>query len=204
MRITDILGIPFFYNSLQAMLTGHSRRVYVNDYVKPKTGERIMDLGCGTGNMLPFFPDDVEYVGVDLSQAYIDDAKKKHKDRGTFICSSVDEVADQEPASFDIVIVGGLLHHIEDEVILKMLNMVNTCLKPGGRYVNIEPAYVDGQATFAKWMLNMDRGEFIRKPPEYVALLEQVFENVTADVRHDLMRVPYTHCILQGTPTTPA
>lgn len=202
MKVTDILGVPFFYNTLQKLLTNRPRQLFVDDYVRPKPGERVLDMGCGTGNMLAFFDESTDYVGVDLSQPYIDDAKKRYGDRGTFICSSVGEVADQEPASFDIVIAVGLLHHIDDDLTRKMMETVDACLKPTGRYVGVEPAFVKGQAKVAEWMLKLDRGEYIRRPEDYVELLESSFDNVSSEVRHDLMRVvSYTHCILTGTPS---
>jgi cyclopropane fatty-acyl-phospholipid synthase-like methyltransferase len=34
-------------------------------------GQRILDVGCGVGGSLRYMSDSVDYVGVDISEAYI-------------------------------------------------------------------------------------------------------------------------------------
>jgi len=45
--------------------------------------------------------------------------------------------------------------------------------------------------------VSRDRGQYVRESAEYAMLAAQVFPEVRSFVRHDLLRIPYTHVILQ-------
>jgi len=50
---------------------------FIKDYVKD--GDEVLDYGCGNGRLLELFPDqDLNYLGVDVSEKLIDFAKKSH------------------------------------------------------------------------------------------------------------------------------
>lgn len=51
---------------------GRHRAVSVLD---PRAGERILEVGVGTGACLPLFPDSVHITGIDLSQGMLEEAK---------------------------------------------------------------------------------------------------------------------------------
>jgi len=38
------------------------RATYVNRYVRPRAGDKILDIGCGPGHILGYFPS-VNYIG---------------------------------------------------------------------------------------------------------------------------------------------
>jgi cyclopropane fatty-acyl-phospholipid synthase-like methyltransferase len=46
------------------------REWIVRDLIHPFPGMRILDLGCGPAQILSFLPDDVTYVGYDMSAEY--------------------------------------------------------------------------------------------------------------------------------------
>ncbi len=73
----------------------------------------------------------------------------------------------------------------------------NKFLKPGGKLVTCDGVWADGQSPAARWLLAKDRGEYVRSEREYVGIASQVFSNIRPSVRHDLLRIPYTHLILQ-------
>ncbi|RKZ63742.1 MAG: class I SAM-dependent methyltransferase, partial [Candidatus Parabeggiatoa sp. nov. 3] len=45
--------------------------------------------------------------------------------------------------------------------------------------------------------ISKDRGQNVRTQEGYLELASQVFSNITTDIRHDLLRIPYTHFILE-------
>ena len=74
----SILNFSFLYTSYQYIVGGiRARRLFVENDVNVKTGDRVLDIGCGPGDILKFLPE-VEYVGIDVDANYIDTAKKKY------------------------------------------------------------------------------------------------------------------------------
>jgi SAM-dependent methyltransferase len=172
------------------------RKIYSRDYVRPRTRDRVLDLGCGPGDILDYLPD-VDYVGIDLSSEYIEAAQNRFGSRGRFISKPVEEFVVEEPSSFDIVMANGVVHHLDDSFALSVYGLARTALKPGGRFVSIDPALVRGQSLVARILVNSDRGRYVRSPEGYTALASQVFRGTKVSVRHDLLRIPFTHTLLE-------
>lgn len=194
--VRAVLSHPAVYNLFQDMLG--RRRVYrllVRDYFRPAKGARVLDIGCGPGDLLPFLGD-VEYVGFDLSERYIEAAQSRFGDRGTFYCQRVGDETLEGTEPFDIALAIGLVHHLDDGEARHLFASVRTGLRDGGRLVTVDPCLEDGQSPVARWLIDRDRGQNIRTSAGYVALADGVFEHHQVDVRHDLPRIPYTHCIM--------
>jgi len=106
--------------------------------LKPKT---ILDYGCAHGlvtmNLADRMPD-VEFIGVDISSANIEKAKKwaaKDNVNASFICGTEDEVP--ENIKCDVVIISELLEHVPDPQ--KIVKAMMAHLKPGGHIVTSTP-----------------------------------------------------------------
>jgi len=105
----------------------------------------------------------------------------------------------REPASFDIVIAKGLVHHLDDVEARKLFAVGCEALKPGGRLVTFDGCFVPGQSRIARCLLSLDRGKYVRTEPEYLALARESFDTVISHVRHNLTRIPYTLQIMECT-----
>jgi SAM-dependent methyltransferase len=174
-----------------------SRSVYAREHLRLEPGQRVLDLGCGPGDILEFLPP-VQYIGYDISQEYIDRARSRFGHRGEFHCRAVE---DDLPliAGFDVVIAHGLLHHLNDGDAAKLFRVARRALKRGGRLVTFDGCYVAGQGVLARLLLSLDRGQYVRDSASYLALARAEFESVSVSVRHDLLRLPYTHIIMECT-----
>jgi cyclopropane fatty-acyl-phospholipid synthase-like methyltransferase len=172
------------------------QKTYVKEYLRPEQGMRILDIGCGPAGILDYLPE-VDYVGFDLSQSYIDSAKARFSQRGSFFCMNVAEARLDDQPPFDLVMANGVLHHLNDDEALSLLRLSRSLLSPEGRFVSIDNCWVDGQSRIARFLIARDRGSFQRTEQGYVKLARSVFDNVSSTVRHDLLRMPYTHCILE-------
>jgi len=117
MRI--FLRFPRIYNLFSRTAGGNARAVYVKKYIRPKEGDKILDIGCGTADILLHLPS-VEYVGLDLNEAYINYAKKRFGHKGIFLATKVDRKTINEFSlhDLDIVLATGLLHHLNDDEAL--------------------------------------------------------------------------------------
>jgi SAM-dependent methyltransferase len=195
MRIQSLLGIPSAYRAWRSLVLGRGQAEYVRDYLRLTPGDRVLDVGCGTGEILSALPP-VDYHGIDLSPRYVEAARRRWGGRARFTCASVAETAVREPASYDLVMANGVLHHLSDQEVRLLLALARRALKPGGRLVTADGCFEPGQSPVARWLLRRDRGRFVRTRGGYVALAQQVFPSVAAHVRHDLLRIPYTHLIM--------
>ena len=197
MHIRQILKNPAVY-SLCSSLVGdrRARTVFIKRHVQPKEGDRILDIGCGPGDILKYLPQ-VDYCGFDMDRGYIDAAIKRFGDRGTFLCKKVSNEVIGEASSFDIVLAIGILHHLDDDEAVQLFQLARSAMKPKGRLVTMDGCYVDGQGGLARRILSKDRGRYVRTKEAYVKLASKVFPGLKADIYHDLLRIPFTHIIME-------
>jgi SAM-dependent methyltransferase len=192
-----LLALPSLYELLQVAVgsnTSHER--FVAEYVRPRPGDRVLDVGCGTGRVLRAFPPGVAYLGLDTSADYIRTARETWGDRGEFRCVDVREATIPDHA-FDLVMTMGVLHHLDDAGCVALVSLAARSLTPEGRFVAIEPARVRGQGAVERWLIGRDRGAHVRSPEQYAAVAETAFRSVSVTTRTDLLRVPYTHAVLE-------
>jgi SAM-dependent methyltransferase len=195
--LRDILAQARVY-SLFARIIGatRGRQTYVQGYIRPKAGDRILDIGCGPADILEALPE-VEYHGFDLSPDYIESARKRFGTRGQFHVEAVSADLIKKYEGFDLVLATGVLHHLTDAEATDLFQVARTALKPGGRLVTLDGCFVDSQSAIARHLLRRDRGEFVRRQPEYLRLASKVFSKVESQLTHNLLRIPYTHIIMQ-------
>ena len=76
---------------------------------------------------------------------------------------------------------------------------------PGGRMVTVDPTCsCPGRARGALRSSTRDRGQHVREPERLRAARRgDAFDEVTTTVRSDLLRIPYTHCVLECTAAGP-
>ncbi|MDQ6982762.1 MAG: class I SAM-dependent methyltransferase [Mariprofundus sp.] len=197
----SIFSHPATYNLAQRLVGAEkARRQLVNDYFPAMEGLRMLDIGCGTAEILQHLPDDMSYYGFDASEAYIGKAEQRFGVRGTFRAELVREAVLDNLEPFDLILAFGLLHHLDDSEADALFKLAVTALKAGGKLVTIDPTYVASQPPLARWIISKDRGQNIRKPSAYSALASQHFQQVATSVRHDLLYIPYSHTILECTP----
>lgn len=103
------------------------------EYVQP--GQTVLDLGCGNGRLLDALPTPLNYVGVDLSEALIEQARSKFVDHSSQPQFTVGDMRDLpfDDASFHHVFVISSLYHIPSRIERqRVMNEVARVLKPGG------------------------------------------------------------------------
>lgn len=194
--IRAILSIPVVYSLFQEIV--YPKGELIHKYVKPQKGQKILDIGCGTGEIVKHLPQ-VDYLGIDLSEDYIKSARKKQHPNARFQRIDMNNFTPPDASAFDTVLSISMLHHIDDQEVIKLFQIAKNALKLGGRLVIAEPCYAEGQSFLSKWVLSKDRGQNIRNTQGYLGLAQQVFSQVTYHIRHDLLRIPCTVIILECT-----
>lgn len=194
-RFSSILSFPAVYRLFTRIVAGDIWRVYLTEYAKPVAGEKVLDIGCGPADILSYLPE-VDYTGLDISPEYIAAAKQRFGDRGRFWCGDVGLAAlEEEQGTFELVLATGVLHHLDDERASRLYELARLALRPNGRLITYDGCYVPEQSRMARWMLSHDRGRFVRTREAYLRLASFRFPKVEAYLRHDLLRIPYTHLI---------
>jgi ubiquinone/menaquinone biosynthesis C-methylase UbiE len=114
----------------------------VKEIQKSESG-RILDVGCGNGNLFRFLPDGkYELHGIDFSENMIGQAKRNCKTQASFSVADAEHLPFDDN-SFDIIVCNASFHHyICPDAVLKEMRRV---LKPSGKLLIGDP-YVPGIA----------------------------------------------------------
>jgi SAM-dependent methyltransferase len=197
MMLRDVLAKPQVY-ILFARLIGatYGRRIYIERHIKPRKGDRILDIGCGPADILDSLPQ-VDYHGFDLSEEYIASARQRFGSRGHFHVEKVNIDLLKKYAGFDLVLATGVLHHLNDAEATDLFRVAKAALKPTGRLITLDGCFAEGQSRVARHLLSRDRGKYVRNQAGYVELAKTVFGNVRPFLTTELLRIPYTHIILE-------
>jgi len=196
-KLSVVLSLPAGYRLLRGLVGGQALwQTCLTEYVKPAPGDKVLDIGCGPADVVNYLPQ-VDYTGLDRSPEYINSAKARFGSKGRFLCSDVSLVAlEQEQGTFNLALATGVIHHLNDQQAADLFALARRSLRPDGRLITFDGCYVPDQSRIAKWMLNNDRGKFVRTRAKYECLASAGFSKVECHLRHDLLRIPYTHLIM--------
>jgi len=168
---------------------------FVEEYLRPRRGLRVLDVGCGPADVLAYLPD-VDYLGLDPHEPYIASARARHGGRGRFRCCSIGDLEGE--GAFDVVLLLGVFHHVDDRLADEIAASAARLLVHGGRLLAFDACIAPGQSAVTRFLFWSDRGRHIRDEAGYRRLVQPHFESIRATPRHDLLRLPYTHLILEA------
>lgn len=199
--LRKLLTNPSLYVIFQRLLGGNGvGKFLAESFWKLRGGETIVDIGCASGFVLDYMPDDVKYYGVDISKEYIDAAHKKFSTRGTFFLGTARDLLtnnDIPLGKVDLVTCNGLLHHLTDDEAIEVLEISKQLLKPNGKLVCLEATFLTRQTRLSRRMVSMDRGRYVRSEQEWKDLIGNTFYSYSTSVVTGLIRIPYTHIVIQ-------
>lgn len=141
----------------------------IRKYLAVKLGEKVLDLGCGTGEFSVCFGSE-GYVGIDISSANIQYAAG-HYDK-KFLVADAKSLPFPDKF-FDKILVVGVLHHLDDGSCRRALLEMRRVLKPDGTVLVIEDTV--GGGLLSSLIHRLDMGANIRKRNEWENLLGECF-----------------------------
>lgn len=118
----------------------------------------VLDIGCGPADIVEYLPK-VDYWGIYISEEYITDAKIRYGQRGRFYSKTLTLDDLKNMPKFDLVIACGVLHHANDQIVNDIFKLAYAALKPGGRFVTIDPCFTPDQNFIARFLISKDRGQ---------------------------------------------
>jgi trans-aconitate methyltransferase len=154
-------------------------------WLAPKPGEKILDLGCGTGDLAnQLSQQGVDITGIDKSENMIEQAQKKYPELTFLVQDAVDMRYSKE---FDAVFSNATLHWIKTPK--RALQSIYHSLKPGGRFVaefggkgNVQTITDAIMNQFSEQGISYKSEQFPWYYPsigEYTSIMEQVGFRVT-------------------------
>jgi SAM-dependent methyltransferase len=191
---------PGVYNFFQrAVGADRPRRRFMAEHVAPLGSARVLEVGCGPGTNCAWLPKSIEYVGCDLSEAYITYARQVYGDRYQFFSAPVGRLRALGLKPFKAVIALALLHHLNDAEVLTLCGEVVPLLEPGGIFMTGDPCFTPNQSRLERFITSCDRGRYVRYPEQYRALLARKFPVVDMEVsRSRGMMIPNSGVLLKA------
>jgi SAM-dependent methyltransferase len=194
--IRGVLSSPKIYDAFQILMGGRrGRSDFAQRFIRASAGDKVLDIGCGTAELLAYLPE-VQYWGYDISNPYIEAARARYGARGCFTCKFLDEEDLVKLPRFDMVIASGVIHHLNEEAVIRLFELAKAALHPRGRFVSIDPVLSEKQNPIARLLVSYDRGQNVCDAEGYLRLARKSFGQVTGTERHQAW-IPYSHWILE-------
>ena len=152
--------------------------------VRPRPGIRVVDLGCGTGELTARLHHELaagETLGIDRSEAML--ARARPLAEGGLRFEAGDIAAFAARAAYDLVFSNAALHWLDDHAAL--FARLTAALRPGGQLAvqmpanfdhpsHVVAAQVGGEAPFHDALGGHARERPVLLPEEYALLLERL------------------------------
>ena len=98
-----------------------------------KSGQSVLDIGCGNGKLVSGLPKGVKYVGTDFSKTLLEEARKLYPNHIFRYGNVVESEHWAKLSQFDAIFCVAVLHHIPSkEQQMYVLKEAHKHLKPSG------------------------------------------------------------------------
>ena len=178
-----ILGHPFVFNRIRPVFVGGIDWKPLYEALDAGPDSVVLDVGCGTGIAHKYLSGFREYYGFDTDPVAIKRAQQSTSGPNIhYQCRDTTE-DDMRIIRPTHVLLSGLLHHLSDADVLKLLRMCGSTPSVE-RIATADTVYLPGEHV-SNVLAFFDRGRFVRTPEGFVALVEEANVEV---VRQQIIR----------------
>lgn len=199
--IRHSLAAPGVYDFFQTLVGAYAwRRRAIDSFVSRQIPDDglVIDIGCGTAEVLNYLPAGVEYIGFDQNRDYIAKARTAHARRNaTFRCEELSPGFNPGGRRADLILAFGIVHHLDDAMSAALFRLARGMLGPNGFLLTLDPLYMDGQSSIARYIVSRDRGTEVRTEDAYKALASREFSSVESHVDRNPLYIPYTGIVMK-------
>lgn len=170
-----------------------------------KDGVRILEIGCGTGEISHFLSQKThaEIVGTDLCSPFIESSRKEYSSPNLKYevldfndPESIRKVVGDE--KFDYIVGNGILHHLFYNLD-QSLSSINHLLKPDGKMVFLEPNILNPYCfliftfPFFRKLANLE--------PDEMAFTKQLITTKLKATGYNNIKIEHKDFLIPGTPS---
>jgi SAM-dependent methyltransferase len=165
---------PLLFHYLRKLpeLNYRATKARIRRILERREPGRALDLGCGTGEFAELFAPE-GYLGVDVHPGYVALARRLRPGHRFECHDGTAWEGDGRP--FDLTLVNGVLHHLDDATARALLAAAVRHTRPGGTLVVIEDAEIPDGGPLTGLVHALDHGHFIRTPETWTRLVREFF-----------------------------
>ena len=160
------------YDRVRPLVIGGLDMSPVYDSLEAGANDVIVDVGCGTGDALQYLPSFRTYHGFDVDAGAIEFARERAAGRPGVTYEpralTAEDLASLRPS---LVILAGLLHHLDDSQAVELLTML--ARTPSIRRIVSQDVVYLPRERVSNLLARLDRGRFVRDEPGYRELVAQ-------------------------------
>jgi len=116
---------------------------FLFEQIRPAIGQRVLEVGAGTGNLTQFLRDRDVVVATDVDPAYVELLRRRFEHSANVDVALFDLASPVPPEltgrRFDTIICLNVLEHVEDD--RRAVERMRDLLQPGGRLLLLVPAH---------------------------------------------------------------
>lgn len=129
-------------STLEVMEGAHRYNRWIYDRVRDGLGQRVLEIGCGTGTITSFLVNRQLVVGIDVVDDYVRSTSDRYRDRPNVVIRRHDLSESIEPLRgyrFDSAVSVNVFEHIaNDEAAMQA---VYALLEPGATFTLLVPSH---------------------------------------------------------------